>query len=287
MRSFTIIIFTLNSFLLFSQKKVTAYHKEYCSEDITQKQCKQEAIIAVKEKALLNGGIGEGIKSYTSLTSISINDDFKELLNDQTILNINGFIKDVQYVQEPTLGFNKELKRNYYEVKIKATVKEYKSKADLEFDLEMDDIKSSYYSDSENLKINIKPSKDCYLKIFYSNDFETVIMYPLKVSNERKAIMLKEEPQKSKITLNRFENQKLIADEIFDKINYIRPFTEKEIEIGKLILIITKENIPFNKVSQDDEGFYTQTNIKDVLDWYLKIEPSKKNIIYKQFSIIK
>lgn len=287
MRSFIIIIFTLNSFILFSQKKVTAYHKEYCSEDITQKQCKQEAIIAVKEKALLNGGIGESIRSYTSLTSISINDDFKELLNDQTLLNINGFIKDVEYLQEPTLGINKELKRNYYELKITATVKEYKSKADLEFDVEMDDLESSYYSDSKNLKINIKPSKDCYLKIFYSNDFETVIMYPLKVSNEKKAIMLKEEPIKSKTTLNRFENQKLIANEIFDKINYISPFTDKETELGKLILIITKENIPYNKVSQDNEGYFTQTNIKDVLDWYLKIEPSKKNITYKQFSIIK
>ena len=287
MRSFIIIILILNSFLSFSQKTVIAYHKEYCSENITPKQCLQEAEKAVRKKALINGGIGESIKSYTSLSSISINDDLTKFFNDEILLNINGFIKDVEYIQEPKEGYDDTLKRTYYEIKIKAKVKEYISKADLEFNIEIYNLKTSYKSNSQNLKLKIGPSKDCYLKIFYANNFETLMMYPLKVSEEREQIMLKENANKAKITLDRFKNQKLIANEIFDKVNYILPFTEKDIELGKLILIITKEDIPFYKVNADNEGYFTQTNFKDILDWYIKIEPSKRKIIYKQFSITK
>ena len=287
MKYFILLAFILNSFLSFGQKKVTVYHKEYCSENITPRKCKQEALKAVKEKALLEAGIGESIKSYTFLSSISINDNLTEIFNDEILLNINGFIKKVEFIQEPKKGYDEELDRSYYEVEIKATVKKYKSEADLEFNMIIENLEKSYESNSENLKINIKPFKDCYLKIFYANDFETFMMYPLRVSDERKEIMFKKNPTGFKKTLYRYENQKLIANEVFDKVNYIMPFTEKEIELGKLILIMTKEDIPFSRVTSDSEGYFTQTNIKDVLDWYLKIEPAKKNIIYRQISITK
>ena len=57
--------------------------------------------------------------------------------------------------------------------------------------------------------------------------------------------------------------------------------------LGDSVLSTTVANYLYMRYPEQNEGFLTKTNIKDVLDWYLKIEPSKKNIIYKQFSIVK
>ena len=98
MRSFTIIIFTLNSFLLFSQKKVTAYHKEYCSEDITQKQCKQRALKNAKLEALRKAGVGETIQSTSTLSRNQNDEKFESYFSNDILINIGGAIKSWEYV---------------------------------------------------------------------------------------------------------------------------------------------------------------------------------------------
>lgn len=284
--SIIIIIFYFSPFIIFSQKNVTVYHKEYCSEDITPKKCKDEALKQAKEEALRKAGIGESIKSFRLLSSVSIDNNLTQVFNKQTFLDFNGFIENFEFVQEPKMGFDNELGRSYFDLKITAKVKKYKSKHDPQFLIEIDSLESKYNSNSQNLKIFIKPNQDCFLKIFYLNNSLAEMIYPLKVSQKTKNIELKKDPRYKK-TLERFKNKKLLANKVFNQVNYINADTDQEIEIGKLIFIITKDDIPFYEVNENEDGYFSETDINKIINWYMKIEPDRKNIIYRQFTLHK
>ena len=104
-------------------------------------------------------------------------------------------------------------------------------------------------------------------------DSEAQVLYPIEVDIETK------QP-------NIFINKELQKDEYFE-LDYLYPETEKDNEFGKLLIIITKDNIPFVKSRMDEQGYYTKTSVEDIFEWILSIEPSGRKEYYEQFIISK
>lgn len=275
MRSFTIIIFTFNSFILFSQKKVTAYHKEYCSEDITQKQCKQRALKNAKLEALRKAGVGETIQSTSTLSRNQNDEKFESYFSNDILINIGGAIKSWEYVLNPQKGYDEKINQFYFELSINAKIIKFKSKPDPQFEAQIEGIKGSYKSSTnnkDNFEFSVTTSIDCYMKIFYVNDSEAQILYPVRVAEHAEAI-------------KNATNKLIKAKQPFKNIDYITPFSEKEKELGKLIFIFTKDEFfyPFSKANEN--GHYIRTSTDKIFEWYMKIEPENKIIKYEQFSI--
>ena len=145
--SILFFIYFSSPIILHSQRKVTVYHKEFCSEDVTPKKCKETAIKYAKEEALRKAGIGESIQSFRLLSSISVDNDFSQIFNKETFLELNGYIENVEFIEEPKKGFDEKLKQTFYELEIRANVKEYKSERDPLFTIDIDSLKPSYKSE--------------------------------------------------------------------------------------------------------------------------------------------
>ena len=260
------------------QKKVEVIDFEYpISDDKTYNQSKEITLKKAKEEALRKAGIGESINSWEMLTQSKVNSDFTKIFNSDILTNIQGFIESWEYIKEPQRINKNNLP--YIQLSIRAKVKKYDSKIDPKFVAKVEGINDRYTSninddDDKKLKIKIIPEQNCFLKVFYINDDEAMFIYPIEVAQGVKSNSV-------------FENKMLMAKAI-KELNYISPYTEKEIEHGKLIFVFTKEDFPFPYATLDKDGeYYTNTYVEKIFQWYMSIEPSMKFILYKHFSILR
>lgn len=253
-----------------SQKTVTVPIEYELSDNISFQDGIKLALKKAKEKALRKAGISENITSYSLLSTTSINDDFTEIFNDDILLDIQGCIDSWEYTKEPEKYLDKEINANYIKLEIKAKVKKYKSKADAQFVARIEGIKSSYYN-NEKVNIKITPSKDCFLKVFYMDENEASILYPIQTLNIKKE--------------KEFFKDKLLKSNHIKEINYFDAFTKNKIETGRFIIVITKKPYDFTESELDEGGYYTKTEVEKIFQWIMKIEPENRNVYFEQTSI--
>jgi len=189
--------------------------------NITIEKAKTLAIEKAKEDALRAAGISE---EFIVINTSSISDKItrftsssnSELLGEITNYEIlKGEVRDQD-------------NRHFYFVEINATVKKGKVKKDFEFDVYVTDIKKTAYKDGENFNFSITPTKDCFVNIFWINDFgKGAQVYP----NQAEPMI------------------KLLANETYSfprTQNYKTRKEKKEpTEIVSLIFVFTKKNIAF------------------------------------------
>ena len=274
MKYILINIFCFSIINVFAQKTVEAYGEFPLSDNISFNQATEEALIEAKKEALRKAGISEQIYSTQILTSSSKNDKLDENFIEDVFLNIGGTIKSWEYVQKPYKKHKDGM--DFVSITIKAKIKKYNSKPDPMLNARIEGILPSYKSNvsgksENNIHINITPSIDCYLKIFYVSESQTAMMYPIEAINKENEIEI-------------FKDKKLIQNES-RKIDYISPFTEKENENGRLFFILTKQPYPYPYAKEDEDGYYTLTYFDKITNWYNSIEPNEKNILSKPFSV--
>ena len=114
-----------------------------------------------------------------------------------------------------------------------------------------------------SITFKISPYELSYLKIFYLGEEESSILFPY--SNNQNTIIKASES----VTFNEFQT-----------------LTFKEREIGRLIIVITKEFYPFEFAKKDENGFYTN-NTDDIMSWILSIEPGQRKEYYYEINIFK
>jgi hypothetical protein len=261
----------------FSQtKKVESSGEWPLSKNISFYEANEKALIGAKKEALRKAGISEEIYSTEILTTSSSNENINQNYIKDVFLNIGGVIENWEYIEEP-----KEIEKDgvkYVKLKIMAKVKKYKTKPDLMLKARVEGLKKSYDSnfngnDENNyFDITITPYMDCYLRIFYVSDSETSVVFPLEVKD---GLKLENEI---------FEDILLLKNKK-KSINYIYPYTEKETENGRFLIIITKKQYPYTESKVDQDGYYSVTYFDKIISWYNNIEPEEKNIMSEQFSI--
>ncbi|MAJ05406.1 MAG: hypothetical protein CL827_00900 [Crocinitomicaceae bacterium] len=246
----------------------------YCSGKRIDK-CKEDAIKSLKTKALRESGVSEDIKSYKSISRSQSNNEFESYVNSNILTSIGGYVQNIEFLEE-VKNYDPIKEQMYFELKIRAKIKKYKSVKDPQFVARVEGLLETYKSNDEgdfdkNIKLKITPQSNCYIKVFYINDSEAQICYPIETEENVK-------------TYEVFDNKMHEAGKSFN-VNYISPETKKESEFGNLLIVITKKDYPYIYSTPDENGLYVNTFADKIFDWYLSIEPENKNIIYKSFSI--
>jgi len=255
-------------------QKVEVKYRYYIPENISYQKAISNALAYSKSEALRKAGIVENITNYTSMMTAEIKDDFSGFFRDELLISINGAVKEWKHITAPKKGYNSEKDQFFIDIAIEANVLKYRTKNDPTFAAKIDGLIPSYISsDDTRIDLKIKPYQNCYLKVFYISESEAQILYPIEVDQHT------EQP-----TI--FANKKLIKNDVLE-IDYLYPETEKGIEFGKLIIVITKNNIPYTESKANEQGFFTKTTIEDIFEWILIIEPNLRTEYYRQFIISK
>jgi hypothetical protein len=222
MKYFIVILLFIFSLNLFSQKKVKIEFKYPLSDNVSFDVGKEIAIQKAKEEALRKGGIGENIKSFSTLSKTQNNKDFKSIFSSDIFAEITGFCEITEWIKYPEKFFNEEENAYYINLSFMAKISKYDSKPDPQFVMQVEGLKVGYKSNNDNnqennLNLRIIPSMDCYLKIFYLTDDKTSIVYPIETTER-----VSQNPE--------FKDEILIANK--EKlVNYIEPVTDKKIEL--------------------------------------------------------
>ena len=271
MKRLFFIIFIFHSISFLAQKSVVVELTYPLGDNISFAQGKEIALKKAKEEALRRAGVGEHTRSFTTQFKTNINDDVTNIFSSNILLNIEGSIQSWKYIDKPEKLFDPDLREYYIKLSIEAKVKKYSSKLDPQFVARIDGVLPVYQSNKDNIQLKIIPSMNCYLKVFYLDEDEANIVYPLHTRDDISA----EGPWKDKILLK--DEEKII--------NYLEPDTDKDIETGKLIIVITKKQYDFTDSFVDEDGYYTLTQVDKILQWIMKIEPENRSYYFKQFSI--
>tara|TARA_B110000046_G_scaffold60781_1_gene68331 strand:- start:1484 stop:2323 length:840 start_codon:yes stop_codon:yes gene_type:complete len=270
----SVVFVSLLYCLSVSAQKVNIDLKYYIPENTSFEKGLSVAIANSKTEALRKAGLAENVSNYTTLITAETQDDFSEFFKDEILISINGAIKEWKHITPPQKGYDSELDEYFINLSIEAKVLKYQTKQDPSFVAKIEGLLPSYISGEDvPIDLKVKPYQNCYLRVFYISDSEAQVLYPIEVDIKTK------QP-------NIFINKELQKDEYFE-LDYLYPETEKDNEFGKLIIIITKDNIPFVKSRMDEQGYYTKTSVEDIFEWILSIEPSGRKEYYEQFIISK
>lgn len=266
------IILTINLY----GNNVEVEFKYPLSDEISYNKAKEIALVKAKEEALRKAGIGENIQSFTTLFETSKDGEYNKKFYQDAFSTIKGYIESWEYTSPPKKIYEGQL--TYIHLAIKAKVKKYESKRDLKFMARISGLKAIYESNNEgeykkNIHLSINPTKDAYLKVFYFNDNEAKILYPIEVSQG--------------VESNEVIENSIILEGNTKEINYFSPYTEKEEEKVTLIFVLTKEDYPYKFSQKDEDGFFTNTDIDKVFEWITSIELSEKFVEIRSFTIIK
>jgi len=217
-------------------------------------QVVQRAVDKSKIEALKRAGIEESIASYSDFIQYENEDSYAELFTSDILSDIRGAVKDIE-ITETKKVFDEFGKLNV-EVSINCTVVKYISDKDLSFDVWVDGV-GMYYLNETKLTFNVKPSKDAYVKIFIFNETEAFQLFPNDVE---KSYLLEKGVQYIYPS---------------SKVDYILE-TNKKSEPHRMIMIFTKEDIPYtNKVKY-----------RQIIDWVFSIPPDMRVVKSFGFNVV-
>jgi hypothetical protein len=219
--------------------------------NITPEKARTLAMERARMNALENAKVGTDVTTESNVLISDLVNKFVSVSN----LEIQGEFESIKVVDEyPEILSDKRL---IYKVHIKAVVKVGKVKKDLEFDAAVNGF-SNTYRENENLTFSVKPSKDCYLHIFwfdetgkgemlYPNDYE-----PITLFNADTEYFF---PQTKGIAYT----QKKETDIPIEATNYVFVFTK-------------------DKLVYTETGKKAKTDLDRLYEWIVKI-PSDRRIV--------
>lgn len=257
-----LIIILFIPFLAFSQN-VKLNSGNICIDDNNSyKETFSIVLNDLKSEALRKAGVNEYISEFSTLNTLEKNNQFNEIFYSNFLSSISGTIKKLEILNERK-GYSDELNCFFINLEINARVKKYKTKSDPSFKAIIEGVDQSYKSGDEiNLKVN--PYKSAYVNIFYLGESESSILFPY------------ERNQNTFISNNNIRT-----------FNHIQAYAENDKEIGRLIVVLTKEFYPFELSEKDENGFYTKTTTDEIMSWILSIEPEDRKEYFYELNVFK
>lgn len=248
-----------------AQKRKTTEHKIKSAigvavggQNMSPTKVIELAINKAKVAALQQAGIEENINSYTDYFRSETNDKMEELFTSDVLSNIRGTVKDIQVIGNPKKTFTAE-GQIQVSAEISCTVIKYTTSKDLEFDAWVTGIKNNkFYYEGDTLRFQIKPSIECYVKVFVFTS-ESYILLP-----------------------NTYEPPVLLEANVEKKypsttIDYILDAGGNEREMNRLVVVLTKSNIPYTG----------KADYKEITDWIMTIPPDERVIKSFAFEVVK
>lgn len=217
----------------------------------------EQAIKNAKLNALTRAGIAEEITAYQNLFKNETNNNYEEVFTSDIFTNVSGVVTDVS-ITDTLAQFDSKTMTLRIEVTLDAKVIKYSEKEDQTFDAWVEGVKS-FYNNHEVLKLTIKPTKQCYARIFMiAKEQESYILYPNDYESDN--TLMQNTPQHFP-TID---------------IDYILE-TNLSSEPHRLIIVLLKEPIQYtNKVAY-----------KPILDWIMRISPEKRVVKTLSFTVVK
>ena len=244
----------------FSQKSthtinIKIYQEDHESKIDVEKRAKEQ----LKKEALNKAGVLEDISIITSQFKIEDNDGFSDVFNSDMFSSMNGGVTNIKN-EKGEWDFDKNLKRSYYKLRAKVTVEKYKLERDSKFKAKVRSLdrfgeEEKSFKDKERLNLEILPYEDTYLRIFLMSENQNLLIFPYSNDTDRQ----------------------LVKDEVFIYDDVIFKKTQDFREDMLLVVVMTKEKIPFESVFQDDQGYQTKTKREDILKWIFSIPQDQRN----------
>lgn len=226
---FYFILFYLSVSSLSAQTKDVYATGNWEIANITPEQARNKAIEVAKANALKNAGISE---LFTVINTGSVSDRLNYFVSSSSS-ELSGEILKYNIVKEQILTEGKHL---LYTVDIEATIRTEMNKQDLEFDAYIIGLKDSPYKDGENITFSVRPTKTCYVHIFWFDDAgKGNIVYP----NMAEPSQLLEANKQRNFPITQDYRIRKETREIIENISIVFVFTKKPIPYTKSI---TMEN---------------------------------------------
>lgn len=218
---------------------------------------KQRAINEAKAEALKQAGVEETIISFSDYFQSEENFNYEDFFTSDILSDMRGTVKEVEVVdEERQIDENGNLK---IAVQIDGVVVKYKTENDVTFDAWVNGM-GMFYQNGQPLKFSIKPSKDCFVKIFIvsNNENESFLLYP----NEYEPNSLLKANQEYEFP------RSIIFDYLLE--------TNKKSEVHRAIMVFTKKDVPYTK----------DVEFKSIIDWIFTIPPDMRLIKSFGFSVV-
>lgn len=223
------------------------------SNDITIIQARENALNEAKIEAIRQSGGPEFVSESNVMFRSEKKEQLKELFESLTATEVSGEISEFTIVKEGKRV--NEFGNILYEVWINATVSIHKTAKDPGFNLDVKGVQESY-SSPNNLTFEVRPLKEGYLTVFILSEKESGQLFPNNLERQEKL-----EAQKS----YKFPKSKALEYEVS---------SESSVEINYLLLLFTKQEMPFMK---------EQTR-ENILRFIAGITPSEKCL--KTYSLL-
>ena len=256
----SIVLLVLFQSMTFGQNVKVSSGKMCISDNESFDIAYNRVVNDLKADALRKAGVEERIMEFSTLSISERGEQISEVFYSNFLSTINGTIKNLQ-VTEIVQGYDEALECYYFEVDAKVKVKKYKTKTDPKFKCEVNGLKSNY-ANEETIEFSVKPFMDSYVTIFYIGEDEASRIFP-------------------------FENQdNLIHKDTDKKFNQFGAYTEHNFETGRILIVITKEKIPYICTIKDEQGYLVNTSVDEIFNWLLLIEPDQRSQSYHEVGIL-
>ena len=226
------------------------------SNDITPMQARDNAINQAKIAALRLAGVPEIISESNLMYHSEKPEQMKELFESLASVAISGEVSEFSIVKE-----DKKLNEYgaiMYDVWIDASVVVHHSAKDQGFNMEVTGVREGY-SSPDQLKFEVTPWKEGYLTAFILSDKESSQLFPNNSERQEKLAAQ---------TVYTFPRSKAVEYEVS---------TENSVEINYLLLLYSKQEIPFMK----------ELTHQNILKFIAGIDPAQKSLKTYSFLIKK
>ena len=226
----------------------------------------RQALWEAKKNALKEAGVPENITSISILGIDNTGIEYQEIFSEMSILELEGRLRKVELIEANSEFVDDQLTK--YSVTIRAEVIVEEMEEDYLFDFETEGFKNTYFS-GEKMTFTIKPTKDCYLRIFYfgTNDSENAQIYPIENIFKEGMLFKADVPVQFPP-----KGRQYLYDRAFKytmKISY----PDKTIERGWILIVALKKNHPFARKNKDKE-----LTKEEVFSWLSKIKKTEKRV---------
>lgn len=214
--------------------KVTGVVGEWMqTPDMTGQQVEDRALLEAKKNALRQAGVPEKVWSVFGMLETETSSTFMEAYSNVSFITINGNVNVLSQSQEWILKGEGDMKMPFRKVTIDASVRVNDDiDEDPAFAVSVSGI-SPVYNDSTQLHSTFQVfGSDYFLKVFYFNDKEAMMVYPHPSS-----------PESYRLQYQR--------DEIYDfpvkgaKVTMTKSDQSVDVEHGLMIYVATKNNRPY------------------------------------------
>ena len=253
-----LLVVILSAASLHAQEKIKvkgAQGRWQVNGDVTLKEAEERALLEAKKEALSKAGVMENVWSVFGQVTQENGTEFQEAYSQMNVLAIGGMVNITNKKVEEV--WDEKSHSLFKVVTIDATVQK-EEKADKAYALEVKGIAALYQAGDALRATLTVHGTDSYLKIFWFDSKGGSLLYP----NEYEGNILLKTGKKYPVPLT-------------DKVNYLMEKQGRDSEKINMMMVATKENIPFT-------GEVTYEN---VLKWVYAIPNDRRCAFYDMILI--